>query len=156
MTEKHEKHEDHEEIKVANLTRFYTLVLIKSKSPITGYYILQRLKEDLGKTSSPTYVYDFLKSLKKEGYLEDAQTSKSKRSQGYKLTTAGEIFTENIFSRFNNMIETAIQSKIKTCASCGVQLYDTGELIHKEKIRGIELNFCCKHCAKAHKSQISA
>ncbi|KKK45046.1 MAG: Transcriptional regulator PadR-like family protein [Candidatus Lokiarchaeum sp. GC14_75] len=153
MIEKHEDHEDHVEIKVQNLTRFYTLVLIRSKSPITGYYILKRLKEDLGKTSSPTYVYDFLKSLKREGYLEDAKASNSKRSQGYKLTPAGEIFTENIFSRFNNMIETAIQSKIKICASCGVKLYDS---VHIEEIRGVELNFCCKHCAKAYKSQISA
>ena len=69
------KLENHEEIKVQNLTRFYTLVLIKSKQPITGYYILKRLKEDLGKTSSPTYVYDFLKSLKKEGYVEDVKDS---------------------------------------------------------------------------------
>ena len=104
--------EKHEEIKVQNLTRFYTLVLIKSKSPITGYYILKRLKDDLGKTSSPTYVYDFLKSLKREGYLEDVKVSDSKRSQGYKLTTAGEMFTENIFSRFNNMIETALRYNI--------------------------------------------
>ncbi|KKM25227.1 hypothetical protein LCGC14_1597150, partial [marine sediment metagenome] len=37
MTEKHEEHEEHVEIKVQNLTRFYTLVLIRSKSPITGY-----------------------------------------------------------------------------------------------------------------------
>ncbi len=146
MTEKHE-------IKVQNLTRFYTLVLIKSKQPITGYYILKRLKEDLGKTSSPTYVYDFLKSLKSEGYLENVKNSNSKRSQGYILTDAGDIFTEHIFSRFNNLIETAIQSKIKICASCGVKLYEN---VHKEIIRGQELNFCCKHCAKAYKSQISA
>lgn len=148
-----EKLEGHEEIKVQNLTRFYTLVLIKSKQHITGYYILKRLKEDLGKTSSPTYVYDFLKSLKKEGYVEDVKDSNSKRSQGIRFTEAGEAFTERIFSRFNNLIETAIQSKIKICASCGVKLYES---VHKEKIRGQELNFCCKHCAKAYKSTISA
>ncbi len=143
---------ENHDIKVQNLTRFYTLVLIKSKQPITGYYILKRLKEDLGKTSSPTYVYDFLKSLKKEGYLEDVKDSNSKRSQGIRFTEAGEAFTEQIFLRFNNLIETAIQSKIKICASCGVKLYEN---VHIEKIRGQELNFCCKHCAKAYKSTIS-
>jgi DNA-binding PadR family transcriptional regulator len=152
MTEKHEEHEDHEDIKVQNLTRFYALVLLKSKQPVSGYYILKRLKEDLGKTSSPTYVYNFLKDLRKEGYLEDGKVSDSKRSKGYKLTVAGEMFTENIFTRFNNLIETAIQSKIKICASCGVKLYEN---VHTEKIRGIDLSFCCKHCAKAYKAQIN-
>ncbi len=145
MTEEHD-------IRVQNLTRFYALVLLKSKKPVSGYYILKRLKEDLGKTSSPTYVYKFLKDLRDEGYLEEVKVPTSKRSQGYKLTDAGELFTENIFSRFNNLIETAIQSKIKICASCGVKLYEN---VHTEKIRGVELNFCCKHCAKAYKAQIN-
>lgn len=148
-----EKLENHEEIKVQNLTRFYTLVLIKSKQPITGYYILKRLKEDLGKTSSPTYVYDFLKALKKEGYVEDVKNSDSKRSQGIKFTEAGEAFTEQIFLRFNNLIETAIQSKIKICHCCGAKLYED---VHIEKIRGEKVNFCCVHCAKAYKNQSSA
>jgi DNA-binding PadR family transcriptional regulator len=147
--------EEHEEIKVQNLTRFYALVLLKSKTPVSGYYILKRLKEDLGKTSSPTYVYKFLKDLRDEGYLVEVKVADSKRSQGYKLTDAGETFTENIFSRFNNLIETAIQSKIKICASCGVKLYDSLPEIHTEKIRGAELNFCCVHCAKAYKTQLN-
>ncbi len=152
MTEKSEKHEEHEEIKVQNLTRLYALVLLKSKQPVSGYYILKRLKEDLGKTSSPTYVYNFLKDLRNEGYLVEVKVSNSKRSQGFRLTKAGEMFTENIFLRFNNLIETAIQSKIKICASCGVKLYEDE---HIEKIRGVELNFCCIHCAKAYKAQIN-
>lgn len=142
--------EDHE-IKVQNLTRFYALVLIKSKQPVSGYYILKRLKEDLGKTSSPTYVYDFLKSLKEEGYLEEVKSSKSKKAQGFKFTDTGELFAEHIFSRFNNLIEVAIQSKIKICASCGIKLY---EKVHTEMIRGAEMNFCCKHCAKAYKAHL--
>jgi DNA-binding PadR family transcriptional regulator len=140
------------DVKVQNLTRLYALVLIKSKQPVSGYYILKRLKEDLGKTSSPTYVYKFLKALKNEGLIEQVRDSKLKRSKGYKLTIAGDLFTENIFLRFNNLIETAIQSKITICASCGVKLY---EEVHTENIRGVELNFCCMHCAKAYKTQIN-
>ena len=47
-------------LKVQNLTKLYTLVLLKSNDSVTGYYILKRLSSDLGKTSSPTYIYDFL------------------------------------------------------------------------------------------------
>jgi len=122
-------------------------MLLKSEKVITGYYILKRLEKDLGTTASPTYVYDFLKKLKLEGYIEDIPTPKSKRAKGFKLTPKGFEFADRIFSRFNNLIEVAIQSKIKICASCGVKLYDN---FHVEEIRGKEFYFCCKHCAKAY------
>lgn len=136
-------------LKVQSLTKLYTLVLLKSKKNITGYYILKRLGEDLGKTASPTYIYDFLKKLKSEGYIEDNPESKSKRAKGYQLTSSGVKFIDRIFSRFDNLIEVAVQSKLKACASCGVKLYNN---FHVETIHGKELNFCCKHCAKAYKS----
>lgn len=134
-------------IKIKNLTKFYILVLFKSKAEITGYYILKRLDEDLGKTSSPTYVYDFLKNLKEEEYIEDVPHPKSKRKKGYRLTNKGEEFIDRIFLRFNNLIEVAIQSKLEICANCGVKLYDN---YHTETIHGKEMNFCCIHCAKAY------
>ena len=71
------------EIKVQNLTRLYALVLLKSKESITGYYILKRLKEDLGKTASPTYVYKFLDDLKDEGYIEEKKVPKKKKIRGF-------------------------------------------------------------------------
>ena len=138
-----------QEIKIQSLTRFYILLLLKSKNRITGYKIINRLKEDLGTTASPTSVYDFLKSLKSNGYIEDAQRKRSGRVKGIKLTSAGDKFIDTIFSRFNNLIEAAIESKLKICASCGVKLYDN---YHRELIDGKEMNFCCKHCAKAYKN----
>ena len=120
---------------------------LKSEKSITGYSILKRLDKDLSTTASPTYVYDFLKKLKEEGYIEDVPTPKSKRSKGFKLTASGIAFIERIFSRFDNLIDVAIQSKLKICASCGVKLYDD---FHVETVHGKELNFCCKHCAKAY------
>jgi len=135
------------DIKVQSLTRFYILLLLKSKNSITGYQILKSLERDLGTTASPTSVYDFLKDLKLNGYIEDLKKSKSERSKGFKLTTAGKEFVDRIFSRFNNLIEIAIQSKLKICASCGVRLYED---YHTELFEGKELNFCCKHCAKAY------
>jgi DNA-binding PadR family transcriptional regulator len=140
--------EEHE-IKVQSLTRFYILMLLKSEKKITGYSIIKRLEKDLGTIASPTYVYDFLKQLKAEGYIKVISTPKSKRAQGFRLTPEGSEFTDRIFSRFNNLIEVAIQSKLKICASCGVKLYDD---YYSEAIGGKEFNFCCKHCAKAYKN----
>ncbi|MEJ2251171.1 MAG: PadR family transcriptional regulator [Candidatus Lokiarchaeota archaeon] len=136
------------EIEVKNLTKFFTLALLRSKNSVTGYSILKRLKSDMGRTASPTYVYDFLNSLKEEGYIEDVPTPDSKRAKGFRLTEKGIKFTDRMFSRFENVIDAAIQSKLKICASCGVQLYDN---YHTEVIDGKEMNFCCKHCAHAFK-----
>jgi DNA-binding PadR family transcriptional regulator len=139
------------EIKIQNLTKFYMLVLLKSNDAVTGYFIIKKLEKDLGKTISPTYVYDFLKSLKTQGYAKDVIKSKtSKRSKGYQLTSQGHEFIDRIFLRFNNLIEVAIQAKLEICASCGVKLYDN---YHSERIGNKDLNFCCKHCAKAFKNE---
>ncbi|MBY8982461.1 MAG: PadR family transcriptional regulator [Candidatus Lokiarchaeota archaeon] len=140
---------DTETIKIQNLTKFYTLVLLKSNEEVTGYYILKRLAEDLNKTASPTYIYDFLKRLKKEGYVKDIINPKSKRKKGYRLTSLGNSFINKIFLRFNNLIDVAIQSKLKICASCGVKLYEN---YHSEIFHDKEMNFCCIHCAKAYKN----
>jgi DNA-binding PadR family transcriptional regulator len=136
------------DLKIQNLTKLYALVLLKSKESVTGYYILERLKKDLEKTASPTYVYDFLKKLKEEGYIEELTTEESKRSKGYQLTTPGIKFIDRIFTRFDNLIEVAIQSKLEICASCGVKLYED---FYTETNNKKKLHFCCKHCAKAYK-----
>ena len=139
------------EIKIQSLTRFYILLLLKSKDTITGYQIIKRLEKDLGTTASPTSIYDFLKDLKSKKYIEDLERSKSERSKGFKLTSSGENFINRIFSRFNNLIEVAVQSKLEICSSCGVKLYDN---YHTEAIYGEEKNFCCTHCAQAYKDSL--
>ncbi|MFX1469840.1 MAG: PadR family transcriptional regulator [Promethearchaeota archaeon] len=138
-------------IKIQNLTKFYTLTLLKSKKSVTGYYIIKRLESDLGKIASPTYIYDFLNKLQSEGYIKPTPNPKSKKSKGFQLTPAGKQFIDNIFQRFSNLIEVAIESKLKVCASCGVKLYED---FHVEIIDGKEMNFCCTHCAKAFKNSI--
>jgi DNA-binding PadR family transcriptional regulator len=141
-------HMDDLESKVQNFTKFFTLVLLKSDKPVTGYYILKRLESDLDKTASPTYVYDFLKDLKAEGFIEEVPTGATKRSQGFRLTDSGNKFVEHIFTRFGNLIEVAIQSKLKACANCGAKLYGD---VHVETIDDKEMSFCCVHCAAAYK-----
>ncbi|MBN2155465.1 MAG: TA0938 family protein [Candidatus Lokiarchaeota archaeon] len=140
-----------ENIKVQNLTKFYTLTLLKTKKTVTGYYIIKRLKSDLGKTASPTYIYDFLANLQAEGYILPIPTSKSKRSKGFQLTQLGEDFVDRILQRFGNLIEAAIVSKLQVCASCGVKLFDN---FYIETINDKKMNFCCKHCAKAFKNSM--
>lgn len=139
---------EEQELKIQNLTKFYILVLLKSNDTVTGYFILKRLEKDLGKTASPTYVYDFLKTLKSKGYIEDVISKPSKRSKGFLLTSLGHEFVDRIFLRFNNLIEVAIESRLEICASCGVKLYEN---YYTEKIGNKLMNFCCKHCAKAYK-----
>ena len=136
-----------EEMEIRNLTKLYTLAIFKSKNMVTGYYILKKLSKDLGKTASPTYIYNFLKNLESEGYIEKDSNLKSKKEKGYHLTPNGNKFIDKILERFDNLIEVAIQSKLKICANCGVKLYKD---FHIEMINNKELNFCCKHCAKAY------
>ena len=145
------KLEEEHEIKIQSLSKFYILLLLKSKSVVTGYQIIKRLERDLGTTASPTGIYDFLKNLKSKKYIEDIEKSESKRGKGFKLTLSGNDFIDRIFTRFDNLIEVAIQSKLEICKSCGVKLY--GEF-HTESIHGEETNFCCKHCAKAYKNSL--
>jgi DNA-binding PadR family transcriptional regulator len=144
------------EIKIQNFTRFYALVLLKSKKSITGYYILKKLKSDLKKNASPTYVYDFLKALKKRGYIEETKSLNTKKSAGYQLTSDGKVFTEKIFLRFNNLIEGAIGSNLKVCTGCGITTMIGGDLSGKRgiiiKIGDKEMNFCCKYCAQEFKN----
>ncbi len=140
---------ENEDIKIRNLTKLYTLVLLKANKVISGYSILKRLDKDLGKTSSPTYIYDFLNDLEAKSYIENVKSLKSNKSKGYSLTTLGNDFVEKILTRFDNLIEVGIQSKLKICASCGVKLYMD---FHTEEIKGEKMNFCCKHCAKAYKN----
>lgn len=138
-----------ENIKVQNLTKFYTLTMLKTKKSVTGYYIIKKLESDFGRTASPTYIYNFLNNLQSEGYIIPTPNPDSKKSKGFQLTPEGEKFVDRIFDRFGNLIEAAVASKIHICASCGVKLYDN---FHTETINGKELNFCCKHCAKAFKN----
>ncbi len=137
------------ELKIQSLTKFYTLALLKSNEPVSGYSILKRLEKDLGKTASPTYIYAFLNNLKSERYIKDVEITETKRSKGVQLTKSGNQFINRIFTRFDNIIELVIQSKLKICASCGVKLYRD---FHRETINGKDTDFCCSYCAEAYKN----
>ncbi|MHA1166859.1 MAG: PadR family transcriptional regulator [Candidatus Hodarchaeales archaeon] len=148
---KEEEQQEKDDVQVHSLTKLYTVLLLNSQESITGYRILRRLEEDLGKRASPTHVYDFLKELKDGGYIEDIEHEKSKRAKGFRITPAGEKFVRKILGRFDGLITVAIKPKLTICAHCGVQLYES---FHSEKIDGKEMNFCCIHCASAYKKHM--
>ena len=87
-----------QKIKIQSITRFYVLLLLKSKNIITGYQILKSLERDLGTIASPTSIYDFLSDLKTEGYIKDIPKADKERAKGFRLTPSGEGFIDRIFS----------------------------------------------------------
>ncbi|MHA2295373.1 MAG: helix-turn-helix transcriptional regulator [Candidatus Hodarchaeales archaeon] len=139
------------DIQIQSFTKLYTLLLLKSRESITedltGYRIMKKIESDLGTTTSPNYIYNFLKELREQDYLEE-MVGKKPKSKKYKLTPEGMKFVEKILLRFDNLLEVAIKPKLTICAHCGAKLYSD---YHEEMISGKEMNFCCIHCANAYK-----
>ena len=133
-------------VTVKNITRLYSLLLLQDKTPVTGYHILKRLQNDLDRTASPTYIYNFLRELKEAGYVQEPD-----KGSGFILTLDGEKFINQIMTRFDNLVEIAIKPKLHICVSCGAQLY---EKYHTETIEAKELKFCCSHCAEAFENTL--
>lgn len=135
-----------ENIKITNLVKFYTLLLL-SHSPKHGYEIKKELEGRLKRKVSASHVYPFLKMLRKANYIKFEKTS-NRDKKIYHLTKEGKIFVKSILNRFGDFIDIAIEPKLTVCAHCGCTLYKGG---HKESIKGKTLMFCCYHCAKSFK-----
>ncbi|MFW9997388.1 MAG: helix-turn-helix transcriptional regulator [Candidatus Odinarchaeota archaeon] len=147
MSDEENKNSENE-IQIQSFTKLYTLLLLKSRESITGYRILKKIENDLGTTTSPNHIYNFLKELTELGYIVEIEGRESKRSKGYRLTPNGAKFVDRIMLRFDNLLEVAIKPKLTICAHCGAKLYSD---YHVEEINGREMNFCCVHCAAIYK-----
>lgn len=134
------------EIKITNLVKFYTLILLQHK-PQHGYEIIKEIQNKTGKPVSSGQIYPFLEKLKKEELIEIKEKGTREKKQ-YKLTEKGEKFINRMLDRFSDMINIAIEPKLTKCAHCGCQLYKGG---YKEKINGKLMSFCCVHCAQTYK-----
>ncbi len=132
-------------IKITNLIKFYTLLLLYKK-PMHGYELIKQLEICTGKKISASHVYPFLETLKKNKIIELKEKG-TREKKAYNLTKDGRIFTKKLIDKFANLIE--FDRKIKICISCGCKLID-GE--YKEKIGSKVLYFCCKYCAKNYKN----
>ena len=137
-----------EEVKITNLIRFYTLILL-DKKPMHGYELIKELEACLSKSISASHIYPFLKTLSKNNLIELKNTGKRKKKQ-YCLTKKGKEYVNELINKFSIIIKSTIANKVKKCAHCDCQIYDKGYI---EKIKGKRLYFCCIHCAKSLKAR---
>lgn len=133
---------------LTNLTKFYTLLLLREK-PRHGYAIMDELEQRIGKRPSTGQIYPLLSDFKEKNLATSEEKEVSGRDRKvYKLTEKGEETLSKVLERFNSLISTILESQITECAHCGCEIYQGG---YKEKINGKTLTFCCENCARAYK-----
>src|SRR3989344_82107 len=68
---------------------------------------------------------------------------------GYELMKELEDkFGKNMFNRFGDLIDIAIEPRLTARAHCNCKVFEGG---HTEKVKGKALKFCCMHCASSYK-----
>lgn len=133
-------------VKVTNMLKFYTLCLLAT-GPKHGYDLIKELGERLGRNISASNVYPFLEILRKNKLIQFDKIGKREKKV-YHLTPEGKKFTKQMFSRFGDLINIAIEPKLTTCAHCSCRVFEGG---HTERLKGKTLKFCCMHCAGSYK-----
>jgi len=134
-------------IKVNNLIRFYTLMLL-STGPKHGYEVIKNLESHLERKVSASQIYPFLELLKKNGYVEEKKSG-AREKKVYSLTASGRSFVKGLLSRFGGLIDIAVESKLNVC-SCGCEIYKGG---YESVVNGKKRLFCCRHCADSFKRE---
>lgn len=134
------------QLRITNLTKFLTLLLLYEK-PRHGYEIIKDVGSKLGQNVSPGQIYPFLAALEKQGYIK-AKKHKIKDKKVYTLTKKGKDFVGEMFTRFGDILDVAVESNISVCAHCSCEVYKG---VYKKKIRGKNLPFCCESCAKSYR-----
>ena len=74
-----------------------------------------------------------------------------KEKKLYTLTEEGRTFCNRLFKRFAGLVTVAIEPSLNICAHCGCKIYEGG---YREVINGVEMVFCCVHCAGTYKQEI--
>jgi DNA-binding PadR family transcriptional regulator len=136
---------------LSDFSQFYIMLLL-SEGPIHGYGMMRAYKVRTGNSLSAGTLYPFLQHLESRGLVRKNDESTGKRPKiVYSLTRKGKGFTGRLFKRFSAITASALEPSLETCASCGARVYDGG---HHEEIDGVELGFCCIHCARAYKNDL--
>ncbi len=133
-------------IKIGSMVKFYTIILLYEGNK-HGYELIKKLREKLGRNISSGQIYPFLKVLENNKIIK-VEKRGERDKKIYSLTKKGKAFAENMLSRFGDLIDIAIEPKLKVCAHCGCKVYKGG---YQEKIGKRYLTFCCKHCADSFK-----
>ncbi len=136
------------EIKITNMVKLYTLLLLAG-GPKHGYELMKELESKLRRRISASNVYPFLETLKKNKLIAVTKTG-GRDKKVYALTAHGRSFAKNMFNRFGDLIEIAIEPKLTQCAHCNCKVYAGG---HTEIIGGKKIKFCCCHCARSYQGQ---
>ncbi len=136
---------------LSDFSQFYIMLLL-SERPIHGYGMMRSFEARTGNTLSAGTLYPFLQILESRGLVKKSDESTGKRPKiVYTLTKKGKEFTSRLFRRFSAITASALEPSLETCASCGARVYDG---VHRENIDGVELGFCCIHCARAYKKDL--
>jgi DNA-binding PadR family transcriptional regulator len=133
---------------ISDFSRFYILTILY-EGPAHGYQILSRFKKRVKKEVSPSLVYPFLQQLESKGLVRHVLKSVGeKEKKVFELTDRGRELATQLFKRFAELVSIAIEPSLYVCAHCGCKVYEGG---HKETVGGVELMFCCVHCAHSYK-----
>lgn len=130
------------EVKVTNLVKLYTLLLLR-KRPMHGYELIRELEGCLSRRISASQVYPFLNVLEKNRLIRLRKSGKRDKKQ-YELTAEGSRFSQTLINRFAELVEIRVGKKVTACAHCGCKIAEGG---YKER----SLTFCCKMCAASYK-----
>ena len=132
-------------IRIESITKLLIMLLLEN-GPVHGYEIIKHMKSRTGKKLSPSQVYPFLRQLEARGYISKTRSGTRQRTD-YRLTASGRDFVSSLDSKFGEIIDVYMRSRLITCAHCGCEIYKGGET---RTIKGKKLTFCCKSCAKAY------
>ena len=132
-------------VKITNMLKFYTLCLLAT-GPKHGYELIKELGLKLGRNISASNVYPFLDILRKNKLIKFNTVGKRDKKT-YHLTAEGKKFTNDMFNKFGDLINLAIEPRMTACP-CGCKIYSGG---HVEKKKGKIVKFCCSHCAKTYR-----
>ncbi|MHA1908815.1 MAG: PadR family transcriptional regulator [Candidatus Thorarchaeota archaeon] len=136
---------------LSDFSQFYIMLLL-SEGKIHGYGMMRAFKARTGNSLSAGTLYPFLQRLESRGLVKKKDEATGKRPKiVYYLTRKGKGFTGRLFKRFSAITASALEPTLETCASCGARVFDGG---HHEEIDGVELGFCCIHCARAYKNDL--
>ena len=132
---------------ISDFSRFYILTILY-EGPAHGYQILSQFKKRVKKEVSPSLVYPFLQQLEGKGLVKHViKPVGEKEKKVFELTNKGRELATELFKRFAELVSIAIEPSLHVCAHCGCKVYEGG---HKETFGGVELMFCCMHCAHSY------
>lgn len=136
---------------LSEFSHFYVLLMLNEK-PLHGYGLMKGYQNRTGKKLSPGTLYPFLQELEEKKLVTQKQEDIGrKRKIVYSLTKKGKKFSDRLFKRFAAITVSALGSSLEVCASCGARVYEGA---HHEEVDGVNLAFCCVHCAKAFKQNL--